>query len=288
MPMQGAQQPPMPQPQQAPMGAPQGGGGKPQGQDQGSLDPAQIVQRIAMGIKQRNPGIDPATLFDATSQMIDLMKGVQPDIKAQLQAQAQMFKQAYDTANLQQKGQIADENIQSREKIAGERDATSSANTQARLQGEMQRAQYIQTSIDAREKSGETTKATAAAQRTIMTGLTTQLRTLTTQYNGIMSGQPAGTDPSTVPAAQAIQKKIDSVTQKIDAAEKRFAGGPAPKAAAQATAQTGDKPGSLAAAQGGLPDGLPDPSKYPEGSQVKDKSTGKVVAIKKDGTWITP
>lgn len=72
---------------------PQGGGGPPPPAVSSAVRPTgnlvqdsrQTLMSIAQDIKQRNPGIDPKTLFVAVQQQIALMKGIEPETRAVMQ-----------------------------------------------------------------------------------------------------------------------------------------------------------------------------------------------------------
>jgi hypothetical protein len=55
------------------------------------------IMSIAQQIKQANPNINPETLFDATAQHIDMMKGVRNDVRDYMMMQIDLAKQQYAT-----------------------------------------------------------------------------------------------------------------------------------------------------------------------------------------------
>ena len=60
-----------------------------------------ITLSIAKEIKSRNPGIDPQTLFQATEQVINLSKGLDPALRQQAQVVVQNMKDQTSRANTQ-------------------------------------------------------------------------------------------------------------------------------------------------------------------------------------------
>lgn len=79
------------QPQQPPTGQPGGQGGYGSGV-QNVQDPQTIIQGIAQRIKAANPGMDGATLFQATTKVIGLMKGVDSETKNALNAELKILQ----------------------------------------------------------------------------------------------------------------------------------------------------------------------------------------------------
>jgi len=114
-PMAPPPQPPgggMQQQQQGPLGA--------TGAQQGG--PIQILQGLAQQIKRANPNMDAPTMAMALAKTVEMMKGVEPDVRDQLtflakQNAEQAHQQLADQAN-QMKLMIAGMNINSREGIA--------------------------------------------------------------------------------------------------------------------------------------------------------------------------
>lgn len=84
----GGQPPPT---QQPPTGQPGGQGGYGSGV-QNVQDPQTIIQGIAQRIKAANPGMDGATLFQATTKVIGLMKGVDNETKNALNAELKILQ----------------------------------------------------------------------------------------------------------------------------------------------------------------------------------------------------
>lgn len=126
----GGAMPPRPQPSPAPAGPasggppsvslPQGGspGASPQGQPQGQpqlSQPADMLRQMAMQIKQANPGIDPMTAMEAIKQRVDLMKGLEPDLKNQITFLSDMMRNQYENRSVDERYMAAIMQAQTRE-----------------------------------------------------------------------------------------------------------------------------------------------------------------------------
>lgn len=101
---------PPPAPPQAPP-APPGASGAPQGMQppqQAEDQATTMLKRIAMNIKNANPGIDPPTLMQAVNQSVEMMKGVQPELKQQMTEMLAGVKQQMAEQGLQMRQQGLD------------------------------------------------------------------------------------------------------------------------------------------------------------------------------------
>lgn len=95
---------------------PQGGspGASPQGQPQLS-QPADMLRQMAMQIRQANPGIDPGTAMEAIKQRVDLMKGLEPDLKNQITFLSDMMRNQYENRSVDERYMAAIMQAQTRE-----------------------------------------------------------------------------------------------------------------------------------------------------------------------------
>lgn len=224
-----SQQPPMPprpmpmpagqSQQMAPSGpqmAPQGGQpqGEPQqpGQDAGAvgqdLSPqAQmgLITQIAQSIKQRSPGIDPATLFEAVKQQISLMGALSQTQKQQLvlatdqiKSQVQMRGQDVSAANTQARVGAQERGQDVSRANTKDRIAAQIQTTNARIADADQRLNATQQYINARQDKSLVGRAGAKAQ-TERLGL---LRTQLAQAKQGLSQAVAGGDAAKIAAAQ--------------------------------------------------------------------------------------
>lgn len=75
------------------------------GAPQGVQGPFQILGAMARQLKQANPGVDPVVLADALQQQVALMRGVQPEMKDQLNAVINQQKIDLQIQKLQQTGE---------------------------------------------------------------------------------------------------------------------------------------------------------------------------------------
>lgn len=71
----------------------------------GVQGPFQILGQMARRLAQANPGADPTVLADALQQQVALMRGVQPDVKDQLNAVINQQKIDLQIQKLQQTGE---------------------------------------------------------------------------------------------------------------------------------------------------------------------------------------
>lgn len=203
VPNQPSQMAPSGPPQASMAGPPQGGmqvppqQGQAQGAPQGGL-PTElttegqlgIIQKIAQTIKAQNPGIDPATLFEATKQQIALLGGLSATQKSDLAltleairsqtSQANTAARVYATERGQDIGAASRENVanigaRSREAVGAGHDAASRANTADRIADADSRLAKTQAAINARQDKSILGRATTKAQTERLAMLRTKL-----------------------------------------------------------------------------------------------------------------
>jgi outer membrane murein-binding lipoprotein Lpp len=190
------------------------GGSAPGGQmQQPGVDPAasaqdlspqgqlSIITQIAQSIKQRAPGIDPLTLFEAVKQQIGLM--------GQLSAtQKQQLVLATDTLKAQVSERNTDVRANTSTTVAAGHDATSRANTDKRVAAQIQttnariadadnRLSQTQAAINARQDKSLQGRATAKVQ----TERLALLRAKVAQAKQKLSAAVANGDQSAMAAA---------------------------------------------------------------------------------------
>lgn len=166
-------------------------------------DPQAIILKIAAGIKKANPGITPEVLLDATGQMIDMMKGVAPDYRAQLQS-------AYQTAALAERtnrdaAAHADRlaALQTRIQIVGQQQA-----------GATQRAAMVQASIDRRAASNTGYRQQAVMDKQRVAKATAAA---SAAWHKVTQAQQAAAlaDPGDTTAADRVQKALDDYNRAV-------------------------------------------------------------------------
>lgn len=232
-------------------------------------DPYAMLMHVAQDIKSRNPGMDPQTLAAATSQAIDMMKGLSPDYRALLQNAL-----GYQKLGVQQ--DIADKRNATNITIRGMADDTSRANTGARVAAQMygvnariadadKRLSLTQDRIDARQRTGLADRDTARDQKAGLDGLKAKMAAATAE---LRAASLAG-DPDQI---QNAANKVDATSEAI-------------KAYSDAISTNGNK--ARAPDDAGVPKDLPDPAKLKDGTKAKDDN-GKVVAVAKGGKWVKP
>lgn len=353
--MSGPQQPQQP-PQQAPtpaINAPGGAGGMPpaappagagaQPQGPGTVTPGPAspfsgtsppaggggmmggmsIPQLAAVIKQRNPGIDPGTLFQAVKQAEALLN---PEAKMSLALMLQNQKLSTQLQELQSRLGTQERGQDIRAETAKEttgarvgaqergqdiRAATAKETTAERV-GAQERGQDI-TSADraaAREASKERTNliqdridgraAASRADKAVVKANAAQYKDLISQRQKVTDeiAEELNTtnDPKNLKTLydekRALDDKLVAFWKKAQdggvtlprPSELVGLGGGAPGANAPAASGA---PQAGAPAGGQLPDGLPDPKGLAEGSRAKDP-TGKVVAVIKNGAWAPP
>lgn len=240
-----------PQPPMAPQGAPQGGpgmGGQQQpggmpgagGQDLSPQAQMQLLTQIAQSIKQRSPGIDPLTLFEAVKQQIGLMGALSNTQKQQLvfaadQIKAQVQTRGQDVrAETQERGQ--DIGAQNTDKRVGAQERGQDLNLQgkreqiagmiqannARIQDADNRLNQTQAAINARQDKSLQGRAANKAQ----TERLKMLRDKVAQAKQKQAEANASMDPDKISIAQqAVDAALAQVT---DFQGKVVRGTPAP------------------------------------------------------------
>ncbi len=254
------------QPPMGPQGAPQGGpppGGQMQPPPQGGpgaadLSPQaqmQLLTQIAQGIKQRSPGIDPLTLFEAVKQQIGLMGALSNTQKQQLVFAADQIKAQVSERNTDVRADTSARNTDVRadasRDIAGGHDRTSERNTdvrssamlqatQARIADADNRLNQTQAAINARQDKSISGRATAKVQTERLSLLKTQL----SQAKQKLSAASASGDQTAMAAAQ---QGVDAAYNRVLDFQKKVsgpqgAGGPPPP---DGGGQRGPSPASL-------------------------------------------
>jgi hypothetical protein len=209
----------------APAPSPAGdtGGGAPANTSQ--IDPTdpqagvKVVEMIARQIKAANPQLDPQTLLLATQRIIDMSKGMAPQLRAGAQVVVEQLRGAVQERNTDVRTQtqedVASKNIQSREKIAAARDQTTLTATEMRAKSAMDRAITIQNMISSRVQSGQSLtareKAIAERSKIVTAELTDATKRLAQLKNPVTGALPDESDPR----VKAINKQIESATQKL-------------------------------------------------------------------------
>lgn len=209
----------------------------------------QLLTQIAQSIKQRSPGIDPLTLFEAVKQQIGLMGALSNTQKQQLVFAADQIKAQVSQGNTamrvgaQERGQ--DMGLQGkREQIAGMIQAT-----QARIQDADNRLNQTQAAINARQDKSLQGRAANKAQ----TERLKMLRDKVAQAKQKQAEANASMDPDKISVAQqAVDAALAQVTD--------FQGKVVRGAAAPASGDgggSGDNSSILAAAKDAIAKGAP-------------------------------
>lgn len=250
MPAGGGQQQPAPVPQPQPMPGQNAGRGQQPGglpQDltlQGQLN---IIGQVAQAIKAQNPGIDPATLFEATKAQIGLIGSLSQAQRQQIiytadQLKAQTSREnTQDRVGAQERGQdigaqsradVANINADSREKVAAGHDATSRANSADRIADADRRLDQTQAAINARQDKSLQGRASTKAQTERLALLRTKL-SQAKQKKAAIDAQ-GGDDTQ-------AQKSVDDAYNQILDFQTKVMGGKATPAAGKVTGG-GDDP----------------------------------------------
>lgn len=225
----GPLRPPMPQPQQAPQqpqAAPQGA---PQGQVQPQqYDPQVILQKIGQRVAQAlppnaSPALQKAVMDEYFDYLGKATQAAQPEVRAAIEQARIQGRMDYEILHGTQQAAKTEADNATKLQIA----RIGMQRTQATIKGAMDRLTTLRADIDRQAAIAGADKAGLAKKKNDITGLTTQLRTLTTQFNSAMASQPTGTDPASVPAVKAIQDKIDAVNAQIDSLRSQPGGSPA-------------------------------------------------------------
>lgn len=141
------------------------GGGQDALSPQGQL---QIITQIAQSIKQRSPGIDPQTLFEAVKQQISLMGALSQTQKAQLVLATDQIRAETSTDNNIRTTTTSAENTRARDdtsvKTANIRADASIQNTQARIADADKRLDETQAAINGRQDKSLQGRAAAKVQ----------------------------------------------------------------------------------------------------------------------------
>ena len=200
-----------------------------------------IALSIAKEIKSRNPGIDPQTLFQATEQVINLSKGLDPALRQQAQVVVQNMKDQTSRANTADRDKTSTDNTDKRVG-ATERGQDINSSTRLQVAGEqanaaMQRAQFIQSQLTQRSQSGQASKAQLQAGtdriKTITAQLTNANRTLATLKNSV-----TGAVDDNDPRVKQAEAQVQDAQKKRQQMETVLKTGPAP-ATAPAAAPAG-------------------------------------------------
>lgn len=211
-------------------GGPQGGPGGQgpagaQAQGGGPQTPFQTMMMIAKDIKSRNPQIQPLQLADAVSATIDMMKGLTPDYRADMQM---LLQQMRDTA-AEQRTQEHEAGATQREREGGQtkveitgmqqqgadrREAMRAGERLAEIKarGDQKSREIVltQTFINDRAARGQITKAQAEAQRAREKALSDKLKAATSRLDTLISS--GSTD----------QDQIDKARDEYEQAEEDY------------------------------------------------------------------
>lgn len=248
----GPQQPPQGgQPPGSPQGQPQPGADV--GQDLGPQAQMQIIAQIAQSIKQRSPGIDPNTLFEAVKQQISLMGALSQtqkqqlvlatdQIKAQTQVQTTQMRDDTSTANTGTRAatskDIATGHDDTSKRNTDVRAQTQIATTNARIVDADNRLNQTQAAINARQDKSIQGRATNKA----VTERTTLLKSQLSKAKQLLSQAVANGDPGKIAAAQqAANQAADAVI----AFQTKVVGGQGGGATGGGQASRGPSPASL-------------------------------------------
>lgn len=166
-------------------------------------DPQQILLKIAAGIKKANPNISPEVLLDATSEFIDMMKGITPDYRAQLQSAYQNAALAERTNRDLMAHQDRMAALNDRIKIVGMQQA-----------GATQRAAMVQASIDRRAASSTGYRQQALVDKQRVAKATAAA---SAAWHKVTQAQQAAAlaDPGDTAAADRVQKALDDYNNAV-------------------------------------------------------------------------
>lgn len=263
MPQQGGQQTPMGRP---PGGMPppgqQGGQTQPQGPQGGQQMPGQqpgaggqdlspqaqmqLLTQIAQGIKQRSPGIDPLTLFEAVKQQIGLMTALSNTQKQQLVFAADQIKAQVQTRGQDVRAQTQEDTTDKRVGATERGQDIGARNTDVRVKGMLQatqariadadnRLQQTQQAISGRQDKSISGRAAAKVQTERLTLLKTEL----SQAKQKLSAAAASGDAT---ATAQAQSDVDASYKRVLDFQKKVVGGqasPPPGAGATDPSQNG-------------------------------------------------
>jgi hypothetical protein len=233
----------MPAQQQAPQQAPQAAIGGIDPTDPQA--PIKVVMSVAKEIRARNPNIDPQTLFQATEQVINLSKGLDPAIRQGAQVVVQQMKDQTANRNTDVRAATSERNTDVRSATQERGQNMRLQEVQQQVGASMQRVQFVQSNLNQRFQSGQITKAQkdAGDQRIklITSQLTNANRTLATLKNSA-TGQLDETDPRVKDAEAKVadsQKKLDQMEKVYKGSAPAAPGGGAPGGGGQPTASDG-------------------------------------------------
>lgn len=238
--------------------------------------------RIAADIKRRNPDIDPQTLFAATGDMVKMMQGVAPDMRAQLAWAADMLRAQTSTTNTQTRvaGEERDTDVRAGVDMA--KIQAQMQETNMRVQAAQQRLVYTQGQINQRFQQGQQSKGATTAQRTALAGAQAKFKAAQTRYTQLQSNLRAGIN---VDPAQ-VQKSLDDMNaaaQNVMDVTNKIANQPPDQAPADSSDQLGSELGGGAWQP---PAGAPSAKGVTDGSPLQQN--GKTVAVARGGKWVQP
>lgn len=227
-----------------PQGGPPPGGPPPGGQQMPGQNPGaggqdlspqaqmQLLTQIAQSIKQRSPGMDPLTLFEAVKQQIGLMTALSNTQKQQLVYAVDQFKaqnsQQIAANHDAQSGANTVTRVEGQKDIADKHDQTSRDNTKAKIAAALQQTQARIADADSRLK--QTQDAIGARQDKSLQGRATQkvqterlglLRTQLAQAKQKLSQAAASADSTAIAAAQ---QQVNSALQNIATFQQKVIG----------------------------------------------------------------
>ena len=213
----GMQSPGMDEKQQGPGGGP------------GAFDPQQTIMKIAAGIKKANPNIAPEVLLDATNQFIDMMKGVNPDIRNQLQMYLGQLRAQTSTANTAARDQTAITDTNARVASTNRGQDLAHADRVAALDAKISEFGQREARLTAKQgaSGGKPAKESAAdriglqAAGNAITQARARLSDVVRNRGGVVNEN----DPAISGAERALDTAITRKGQLLDKIEARVASG---------------------------------------------------------------
>lgn len=289
----------------APGGAFAGGTGGPGAASQ----PVQILQTIAQQIKAANPGIDDETLMDAVEGQVALMKGVQPEIKDQLNAMMAEARVQIAQQGIELKAQWLAQQLQEfNRRQADTEELNRARESLLDLKSQMQdlknqgkdpgKQQDLENKLAVLQKQFDNQMALAEFKESgkLPPDVVEQYRALVKEGTALISSGSAPGSPERKANEAQRQALVDKMTRIAEANGKKrediikqfsdIANDRAAPTKPAAPAKTSSAP-STGNKTSALPSDLPDPKGMADGTQAKDGS-GKVVAVIKDGQWSEP
>lgn len=248
------------------------------------VPPEQRLGQIAEVIRQQNPGIDEATLFEAIAATVDLLKGVAPDYRAEMQAgvRTALQEERLNAAAVEkEKDRVAREQLQEdRQAAAAERDELTRAARDARDTAN----RAAREAAEARRAKGATAKSRqTAAQQTIRAQqdvITSNLTRIQKQIDFYTKGKTA----AKAPEEKAALKNLLDARTKLLAAKRQI------DRDAVRVWQAGEglpRPSAVKVEAWKPPAEAPPATGVADGSILRDDA-GKALAKAQGGRWVEP